>query len=1010
MSGSGGASQTPNPGVGGGSPLPSGMEIPSAYVPPPQPGATGGMLSPAQTLRKVRSEVQRRRTLVLLMFLIVAVAILDWGPEPPNVRLDQPTKNPIEARVSFTWTDSSEERIETIFQSKPLYYRETPISEWIATSLRDLYTAMDLYRKGMKQADFEQAVAADDLLQPKFARYLFLYLDDRARRQIDPDRAGNEGEVLKEWLEVHLLGHLASKSNYFVTREIKDFEGRRTKAGEFKIIRENEIDTIPRKRLTPDNYPARLVPKEGWINLWRLHEDLDPELRRQLADGVSTGAIDTDMKDGLYEYLTGYQLHGPGDRQTESPTGRKRHLGPTLELLGGDKDSYIKPPENARERPRFQKPASAPDEQSLQQPALPNWSLANYYLRVYVEEVLGSDVTYRPRTDPSEPLSDQNVLVPAGTKINRNHLNLLWAHAREVKANATLVENVQRIGRHLVAVLVAVLLFLTVLHYAAPATLRELQKTFNLTLVALAVLACAKVLTEFAPVAPDLLGQLVMATPVILLGMIATIAFGEIVAVVAVASLSLLVGYLAGGGLTENCWRFMLPLTVGGWIGMLGVRQTRTQGKYLLAGFLGGLAQGVAALLFELPQQNFGDAWLFDVGNWLIGSGDLMIPSLFQGLLSGMIVAAFLKLIERAFDVLTPLGLLELNDDQHPALRRIATYANGTYAHSKAVGLLSEAAAESIRADVLLVRVGVAFHDLGKTSRPEEYIENNPAAHSLHDNREPIQSAQIIIAHVHDGIQLARLYRLPQQVIDFIPQHHGNDLVKFFYHKARRMAQERGEDPDSISESAFRYPGPKPKSRETAIVMMADTIDAASRTLKDPTPEKMRTFTHNLIMDKLGSGQLDECGLTFRDIDLCEKSFLRVLAARYHQRTRYPGQELTEGDQATEATLQLRPSKIGALPTAAVMPVRVDRAPAPQPLPASAGEIQTAGASEPAAGMQPEGAPVVLHPGSEPPAESPPPADSGLGRGVGGRNNFSGAAKTPGAKSGSIPSPRRPAP
>ncbi|HTL53305.1 MAG TPA: HDIG domain-containing protein, partial [Planctomycetota bacterium] len=207
---------------------------------------------------------------------------------------------------------------------------------------------------------------------------------------------------------------------------------------------------------------------------------------------------------------------------------------------------------------------------------------------------------------------------------------------------------------------------------------------------------------------------------------------------------------------------------------------------------------------------------------------------------------------------------------------------------------------------------------------PDEYIENNPAAHSLHDNRDPMQSAQIIIAHVHDGIQMARQFRLPQRVIDFIPQHHGNDLVKFFYHKARRLAQERGEDPDSVSESAFRYPGPKPHSREAAVVMMADTIDAASRTLTNPTPEKLRTFTHNLMMDKLGSGQLDDCGLTFHDLNLCEEAFLRVLAARYHQRIRYPGQELTEGDDLAGSTMQMRQSKLGGVAAAPIMPVRID--------------------------------------------------------------------------------------
>ncbi|MGH7143869.1 MAG: HDIG domain-containing metalloprotein [Planctomycetota bacterium] len=989
MSGTRGRGQTPPPGGSSGAagssastPAPV-VEMPPPYVPPPQPGVAGGILHPSAALRKMRSELQRRRTLVILLFLVVAVAIIDYGPEPPQVRLGEVCKTNIEAKVPFKWTKSSTERIDTIFDGKPLYYRSTPTDVWIRNSVKDLFDAVDLYHAGMSAEEYESAVEAQDLVQPKFARYLYLYLQKFTQAIKNPDDRGTEGDKLKGYLTDTLLHDLSTHWNYLLTADEKAYESKRTKASDFKIIFENELDLIARKNLTPDNYPARTVSKEGWANNWRLHEDLDPELWRELGDGVSAGSIDPEMKEALYEYFTGYHPTGDGPGQKETPIGRKRHLGPTLQLLGfTSPETFARQPIDKQDQPVFPEEHSENDR-TVREPPLPNWDEANYYLREYVKQRQGKAVQYVPRKDPSTPLVDENILVRAGTTIGPLEIELLWEHARQVKLHATPVEDLQRIARHTLAALISLLIFLVVLHYAAPTALRELKKIFNLMVVALLVLGTAKVLTYFAPQAPDLLGQLIMATPIVLLGMVATIAFGETVAVVAVASIALLVGYLSGGGFGVECWRFMLPLMFGGWVGMIGVRQTRTQGKYLVAGFMGGLAQGLTALIFELPQQNFGAAWLTGIWKWLYGTGgaggamDWMIPSLLQGLVSGMIVAAFLKLIERAFDVLTPLGLLELNDDGHPALKRIATYANGTYAHSKAVGLLSEAAAEAIQADVLLVRVGVSYHDLGKTARPDEYIENNPAAGVLHDNRDPMQSAQIIIAHVHDGIQMARMYRLPQRVIDFIPQHHGNDLVKYFYHKARRQAQERGEDPDSIAESAFRYPGPKPRSREAGIVMMADTIDAASRTLTDPTPEKLRTFTHNLMMDKLGSGQLDECGLTFSDLRLCEDAFLRVLAARYHQRIRYPGQELTEGDNATDATLQMRMSKLGQAATPAMMPVRVGAGAAGQAAnPAPVTPLPAPAPARPAAPLPPVPA-IPAAPPAEPVvvAEPPPPSD-----------------------------------
>jgi putative nucleotidyltransferase with HDIG domain len=259
-------------------------------------------------------------------------------------------------------------------------------------------------------------------------------------------------------------------------------------------------------------------------------------------------------------------------------------------------------------------------------------------------------------------------------------------------------------------------------------------------------------------------------------------------------------------------------------------------------------------------------------------------------LVSATAMTGMLPLVEKAFGVQTDLSLLELGDASHPLLRRLAQRAPGTYNHSINVASIAEAAADSIGANGLLVRVGAYFHDIGKMFKPEYFIENQSAGVNQHDSLQPAMSTLVIIAHVKDGADLARSHHLPEPIIDFILQHHGTTLVEYFYREAARRSEENPNG-ESVSDKDFRYPGPKPQTLEAAVMMLADTVESASRTLVDPTPSRIQGLVDSIAQKKMSDGQFDECGLTFKQLDRIRHSLVKSLTAIYHARVKYPGQQ-----------------------------------------------------------------------------------------------------------------------
>jgi cyclic-di-AMP phosphodiesterase PgpH len=270
---------------------------------------------------------------------------------------------------------------------------------------------------------------------------------------------------------------------------------------------------------------------------------------------------------------------------------------------------------------------------------------------------------------------------------------------------------------------------------------------------------------------------------------------------------------------------------------------------------------------------------------WQMIAGSVA-ASVVSALLTAGLASFLIPVYESLFDILTDVKLLELSNADLPLLRRLAIEVPGTNHHSFMVSVLAEAAAKAIGANALLARVGCLYHDIGKLSAPKMFIENQGGNENPHDKVAPQQSAQIITNHVRRGIKMGQDADLPPQIVDFIPQHHGTRVIAYFYHKAKAEAEKRGE---TINIDDFRYPGPKPQSKEAAILMLADGAEASVRSLEDRSEENIRAIIKKIVDTVVADGQFDECNLTMRELTIVRESLISTLQNIYHQRISYPG-------------------------------------------------------------------------------------------------------------------------
>ena len=405
-----------------------------------------------------------------------------------------------------------------------------------------------------------------------------------------------------------------------------------------------------------------------------------------------------------------------------------------------------------------------------------------------------------------------------------------------------------------------------------------------MTLIFLLQFACAFMVLDF-------LHWSQYTIPIILAPMLLAMLLDSGVALVSTVTISLVLG-----AIQSNDYSFSFLSLIVGSISLFSVQKIRNRGQM----FRAILYVIIAYLVVNVT---FGFFHFEPMKEIFTNFAYYMLP---LAVLTPTIVFLLIGIFEKVFDVSTDITLLELSDLNHPLLKRLSVEAPGTFHHTIIVGNLAEAASKAIGANSLLARVGCYYHDVGKILKPEYFVENQMDAMNKHEKLTPTMSCIILNNHVKKGMELAEKYNIPKVVKQFIPEHHGTSLMTFFYNKAQKTM-----DPKDINEDDFRYPGPKPQSRETAIAMLADTVEAASRTLQKPTQPRIRGFVESLIDKKMEENQLDESNLTIKEIDQIKEAFIPILLGIHHVRVEYPSEGDTVEQKAAKQNVETDPTTNG---------------------------------------------------------------------------------------------------
>ncbi|WP_228027540.1 HD family phosphohydrolase [Bacillus fonticola] len=361
--------------------------------------------------------------------------------------------------------------------------------------------------------------------------------------------------------------------------------------------------------------------------------------------------------------------------------------------------------------------------------------------------------------------------------------------------------------------------------------------------------------------------------PAALTPMLLTVLLGEKIAFGSSLVQALLASMFFSENVSSNFSAIsLLFVLISGVVAVLSLRRGTMKANVFQTGFI----VAMVGIVFQLSVTLLRSGSLFDEE-----LGFSLLFTILSGVLSSILVVGLLPIFESGFGILSTMKLIELSNPNHPLLKKLLTETPGTYHHSVMVANLSEAACETVGANGLLARVACYYHDVGKTVRPHFFIENQMNGRNPHDELTPSRSKDIIIAHTTDGARLLKQYKLPKEVVDIAKEHHGTSSVKYFYHQAK-------EKDENVKEASFRYPGPKPQTREAAVISIADSVEAATRSMKSPTEEKIECLVDSIVKERLQDGQFDECELTMQQLQTVKKSLCDTLKGMFHTRIEYP--------------------------------------------------------------------------------------------------------------------------
>lgn len=500
-------------------------------------------------------------------------------------------------------------------------------------------------------------------------------------------------------------------------------------------------------------------------------------------------------------------------------------------------------------------------------------------LRLNLDEISRRRKTVRDAVLPVEMNIKKNqLLIKQGSQVQPYQMAII--------EQIELLQNSHR--RELLAIVMTLTLFVMIYvfgSYAKRFTVNRVKIDYQDILIMMSVALLQVILTKifiyiadvailarfvgYIPANSILYAAPVAAAPMIV-GLVIT--YGEVVWLFT-AFLSIAIGIMV-----DFNFPFMLVTLLGGIAGARGVFNCKKRNDIYFAGLRVGIVNSVMVFLLMVLQSYNSDIQWKEV-LWAVPAGFL------GGIFSSWVAMLVIPIVESIFNCSTDVRLLELSNLNHPLLKEMIVKAPGTYHHSMMVGSMVEAAAEEIGANPLLAKVMAYYHDIGKTEHAKYYIENQKPGHNPHDHISPFMSKTLLIAHVKDGIELGMKFKLGKPILDGIIQHHGTTAISYFYNKA---LDQKSEDDPEILEDEFRYPGPKPQFREAALCMLADSIEAAARSLDEPTPVRLQNIVHNVIQRKFLDAQLDECNLTLKDLSKVEVAFTRILLGIYHQRIDYP--------------------------------------------------------------------------------------------------------------------------